>query len=72
MSGIRWCKRGDTISTVRLLSDMAGSYANQHLHAICKTPESCAEANDLIAAGRWRVSRCGQCENKVEECGCEQ
>lgn len=67
----RWCARGDTISTVRPMSDMAGSYAHQHLHAICPTLESCAEANELIAAGRWRVSRCGRCENTVEDCQCE-
>lgn len=57
----RWCRRGDTISTVR--SD--GNF----LHATCPTPESCAEANDLIA-GRWRVSRCGQCKRSTEECEC--
>lgn len=71
-NNIRWCKCGDTISTARPLSDMAGSHANHHIHAICETPESCAYANDLIAAGRWRVSICGQCKNKVEECGCKQ
>ena len=67
----RWCSRGDTISTVRPMSEFAGQQAGQHLNAICATPESCAEANDLIAAGRWRVSRCGRCENVVEECQCE-
>lgn len=67
----RWCSRGDTISTVRPMSEYAGKRAGQHLHAICKTPESCAEANDLIAAGRWRVSRCGRCGNAVEDCQCE-
>lgn len=67
MKAVRWCKLGDTISTVRPLS-----HAKHYLHVICETPEACAYANELIAAGRWRVSRCGQCENKVEDCVCEQ
>ena len=67
----RWCRRGDTISTVRPMIEHDGRAPNQHLHATCPTPESCAEANELIAAGRWRVSRCGQCEKTVETCQCE-
>lgn len=50
----RWCSVGDTISTVRPMSEYDRQRPGQHLHAICDTPESCAEANDLIAAGRWR------------------
>jgi len=67
----RWCRRGDTISTVRPMSENDGRNPNQYLHATCPTAESCAEANELIAVGRWRVSRCGQCEKAVEECQCE-
>lgn len=69
---IRWCRRGDTICTVKPLSEYAGQNALQYMHAICPTPESCAEANDLIAAGRWRVSRCGQCNSLVESCLCDR
>jgi len=68
---IRWCCQGDTISTVRPMSQYDGLRPNQHLHAIPNTPEACAEANELIMSGRWRVSRCGQCGKAVEECGCK-
>jgi len=64
-SAVRWCARGDTIATVRPVS------RGQHIHVTCPTPESCAEANDLIAAGRWQVVRCGRCDTPVEACRCE-
>lgn len=67
----RWCSRGDTISTVRPMSEYAGPFSGCHPSAICDTPESCAEANSLIAAGRWRVSRCGRCGKPVESCRCD-
>lgn len=61
----RWCKCGDTISTVWPLSEYDGVRPNLHLNATCDTPESCAYANELIVAGRWRVSRCGTCGHEV-------
>lgn len=51
--------------------DCRSGVSRWHLHAICDTPEACEEANNLIAIGRWRVSRCGKCGEKVEECGCK-
>lgn len=64
----RWCKRGDTIRTVKPLNLVPG----QHLHSICDTPESCAYANELISRGKWEVSSCGLCGRGVEYCDCEQ
>lgn len=63
---IRWCNRGDTISTTQ---PMHGG--GRYLHNRCVTAESCAMAQELILTGRWRVSRCGRCDNLVEQCGCE-
>jgi hypothetical protein len=65
-ASIRWCNRGDTISTTQPMHG-DGSY----LHARCVTAESCAMAQELILAGRWRVSRCGRCDELVEQCRCE-
>lgn len=46
---IRWASVGDTIeATVQNPSPAT-------LSVKIETPESCAYANDLIAAGRWRV-----------------
>ena len=67
----RWCYRGDTITTVKPMSEYAGPNAGLHLNVICDAPESCAYANDLIAEGTWRVSRCGRCKQAVESCECE-
>lgn len=66
----RWCYPGDTVSTVKPMSEFAGSHAGSHLNAICDTAEACAEANNLIAAGRWKVTRCGTCQQRVESCQC--
>lgn len=68
----RWCKRGDTVSTIRPQSEESGPFAGLHLQAICDTPKSCAYANVLILKGRWRVSRCGTCDTEVEQCQCEK
>jgi hypothetical protein len=61
----RWCSRGDTIRTVRPTGN------GEYLHAVCPTPESCAQANELIASGRWMVSHCVRCDKSIEECRCE-
>ena len=71
MNPIRWCRRGDTIATVKPLSEFCGQMASQHLNAKCDTPESCAYANELIAAGRWRVAVCGSCGQQIEKCECD-
>jgi hypothetical protein len=59
----RWCSRGDTIATS--LTD------GRTMTATVPTPESCAEANHLIATGRWRLYQCGQCGKLVEGCTCQ-
>ena len=66
---VRWCSRGDTISTVRPLSD--GDYCHAVIPSGPSGAEACAEANELIATGRWRVSVCGQCFDPVERCNCK-
>ena len=65
----RWCSIGDTISTTR--KNVFGANAGNHLHVLICNNQSCAEANDLIESGRWAVSACGRCNNKIENCLCE-
>ena len=67
----RWASQGDTISTVKPFSQYAGQMAGGYLHAVLETPAACAEGNDLIAAGRWQVTRCGKCKQTVDSCQCE-
>ena len=64
----RPCRVGDTIECVRPIQ--TGPQAGQHLAIVPKTPKACAVANDLIAAGRWRVRDCGACEKPIGECRC--
>lgn len=40
------------------------------LSVAVETPEQVDYANDLVTAGRWRLSRCGQCGHVIDECGC--
>ena len=68
---IRQCKIGDTVSTVRPMSEFAGGFAGSHLAVTCDTQAACDEANHLIGIGRWRVSSCGKCSELVETCQCE-
>lgn len=60
---IRWCSRGDTIASgtlrVRIPAGEEGAMA-------------CAQANEFIAAGRWRVSHCGWCDRDIEDCECKR
>lgn len=71
MKPIRWCRRGDTIMTVKPMSEFVNLLPNKYLTAMCGTPESCAYANLLIAAGTWRVAVCGSCGQQVEKCECD-
>lgn len=71
MKPIRWCRLGDTIRTVKPMSEFDGLMPGQYLTAVCDTPEACAYANELIADGRWRVAVCGSCRQQIEKCECE-
>jgi len=53
-STITFCSRGDTIETVEPVQ--FGSFAGNRLRVKVVTPEACAEANELIMRGRWRVA----------------
>lgn len=66
---IRWCSVGDTISTTKRMS--TGTYAGDFMHVVICNSESCAEANNLIAAGRWEVSACGRCNMRIMDCCCK-
>jgi hypothetical protein len=65
---MRFARRGDTIETVRRFSEIPGQRLKMRLndkdHAVWY-------ANQLIAAGDWRVSRCGQCDKPVGKCQCK-
>ncbi len=69
---LRFCSRGDTVSTVKPLSQYDILNAGKNLDVVVETAEACAYANHLILKGTWRVSICGQCRSAVEACSCEE
>ena len=64
----RPCYRGDTICTVKPIN--YGQDAGKLLYATCGTAESCAQANELIGKGSWKVFSCGKCSQVIENCKC--
>ena len=67
----RLCAVGDTVRTVRPMSEYDGRAPNQHLRARCTTEIGAIAANNLIRAGRWEVIHCGQCDKPVVDCRCD-
>lgn len=62
---MRQPKLGDTISC------KLSVYSNNRvLSAELSTEERLEYAVDLVASGRWVISRCGACDSKIEDCVC--